>query len=45
MTVICQKAGGGSSLAHHSPALSYNSFIIIPIIHLQGVASFSGYMK
>lgn len=41
MTVICQEAGGGVSLTHRSPALSYTSLIIISIIHLQGVAFFS----
>jgi hypothetical protein len=40
MTVICQEAGGGVSLTHRSPALSYTSLIIISIIHLQGVAFF-----
>lgn len=40
MTVICQEAGGGVSLTHSSPALSYTSLIIISIIHLQGVAFF-----
>lgn len=40
MTVICQEAGGGVSLTHCSPALSYTSLIIISIIHLQGVAFF-----
>lgn len=43
MTVICQEAGGGASLAHRSPALGSTSLTVVSrvvsILRSQGVAS------